>query len=220
MPRECWHQRHYVTTRPPPRHVSTFSRARRFAVQSSHFITPQVSAEYRKGKGQLATHLGLNREFVLPKPEFYGTFEGTGVPLRTTGENFALSKVNRVVSAPESHYGKAMLNNIHPLESPPERAYCSACLRAHPGPVPPPVLRHAGPLGSSRLRLGFSRSGLRLPLPPGVATLRPVGISRCPTRAARPALPQNSALTEDLARVAFGEHTAAQLSRAHMDLEL
>lgn len=96
-------------------------------------------------------------------------------------------------------------------KSPLERAYC-ARLRAHPGPVPSPVLSQAGPLGSSRFRLGFSRSGLRPPLHPEV--------SRCPTRAARPALPQNPALTEDLARVAFGEHTAAQLSRAHTDLEL
>lgn len=62
----------------------------------------------------------------------------------------------------------------------------------------------------------FSGSGLKQPPPWARDAL---GVSRCPVRR-NPLYPRKSTLTEDLARVALGEHTVAQLSRAHVDFEL
>lgn len=117
-----------------------------------------------------------------------------------------------------------MLSDIHPLESPVEKAWGSARLHTQPRPsqflrLPCARLDRSAGLGFNS---AFSGSGLKPEAAsnPGLATRRPEpGVCSCSVRRGQ-LYPPNPALTEHFARVALGEHTAAQLSRAHMDFEL
>lgn len=168
--------------------------------QSSHFTHhPRVSAPefafpaYRKGKRQV---LGLDREFVSPHVP-----KGTAAALKMI---LSLACKLRPL-APQSHHCKARLSNIHPLESP---------------------LRRAQPLRQSRAGLSARQDSVSTRMSPRAArsSLPPwardaLGVSRWPVRRS-PLYPRKSTLTENLARVALGEHTVAQLFWAHVDFEL
>lgn len=123
FPSECRHQKQATTLG----HVYIWGgggwegRRTHFADQSSRFTHhPLVSAlefafpEYRKEKRQI---LGLSREFV-----FSAHSKAQRHHSKLCSCKRRQAKVNCATPAPAGHHCKAMLSNIHPLESPLERA--------------------------------------------------------------------------------------------------